>query len=91
MKLGRILPALGTFLFAWAAQAAAQDPSDAFFDESQVNTIRLAMSQANWDTIRNNQTSDIYYRATFTWTSGTTTETVTDVGVRASGGYGAVC
>ncbi len=91
MKRTSFPAAVGTFLFAWALEAAAQDPSDAFFDESAVSTIRLAMSQADWDTVRNNQTSDLYYRATFTWTSGATTETVADVGVRASGGYGAVC
>lgn len=74
-----------------ALLAGAQDPSDAVFNESTVSTIKLTMSQSSWDAIRNNQTSDTYYRATFQWTSGTTTETLADVGVRASGGHGAVC
>jgi hypothetical protein len=76
----RALPALACLLAAASAARAAQDPSDAIFDENQIRTFRLTMSAADWQAIVNAD-GETWRRATMQWEG----ETVDGVGVKASG------
>ena len=60
--------------------AATQDPSDAIYDETQIRTFRLTMPAADWNAIVNAD-GETWRRAEFQWEN----ETVTGVGVKASG------
>src|SRR5688572_18503624 len=71
-----------------ATAAAAQDPSDAIYDEGRVATFRLTMDPAAWDKICNDGAGQggggpttVWHRADMEWEG----ETVPGVGVRRSG------
>ncbi len=67
-------------VLALAARAAAQDPSDAIYDENQIRTFRLTMSAADWTAIVNAD-GETWRRADLQWEG----ETILGVGVKASG------
>jgi hypothetical protein len=68
---------------AGATASAAQDPSDAIYDQSQVATFGLTMDRASWDAICYDGAGagDQWHRAEMTWQS----DTVPGVGVKRSG------
>ncbi len=80
------LAGLATFvaLAALAREAAAQDPSDAIYDESAVKSFYLNFADLNdWTDICNDGAGagDVWKRADMTWVG----ETVLGVGVKRSG------
>jgi spore coat protein CotH len=61
--------------------AASALPSDAFFDPTAVQDIRLVMKADDWATLRARFMSDDYYPADFQWNG----QTVATVGIRSRG------
>jgi len=88
MKRPMAIPVVTCFLAAILPfAAAAQDPSEAIYDETRIETFSLSLDPADWDAICNDGTGsgDQWKRATLTWQG----ETVPGVGVKRSGGlYG---
>jgi hypothetical protein len=80
-----ILPlAISAFLAGRAA--AAQDPSDAIYDESRIATFTFSMTAADWKTLTEYDDGR-WYRADMTWQPpGGALEAVPGVGLRRSGG-----
>jgi len=78
---------LVAFLGASATGLAAQDASDAIYDENTLATFRLTVASADWGAIVNDPlgSGDQWKRADMTWTNGTVTETVPGVAVKRSG------
>ncbi|OFW29551.1 MAG: hypothetical protein A3H97_01350 [Acidobacteria bacterium RIFCSPLOWO2_02_FULL_65_29] len=71
-----------------ARQAVAQttpppapDPSDAFFDDTVVHEIRLAINSRDWVTLKSNYLANDYYPCDLKWG----TQTVRNVGIRSRG------
>lgn len=57
------------------------DPADALFNENAVQTIRLTMAPADWQTLRDRYLENIWFPATFEWEGNR----VDNVGVRSRG------
>jgi hypothetical protein len=70
-------------VLAGASHAGAQtpDPADAFFDDSVLHEIRLAINTKDWDTLRTNYLANDYYPCDFKWQN----ETIRNVGIRSRG------
>jgi spore coat protein CotH len=75
-------------LVAVAARFAAQaqtttpaSPADAFFDDSQVQTIYLNINTRDWQTLRDNYLDNSYYPCDLKWNN----QTVRNVGIRSRG------
>src|SRR5262245_38550237 len=67
---------------AWTASAqTTPDPADAFFDDSVVHEIRLAINTKDWNTLKSNYLLNDYYPCDFKWGS----VTVRNIGVRSRG------
>src|SRR5262245_42654364 len=67
--------------------APGRHPSEAIYDVSTIATYALTVSSAGWYAICNDgaKVGDQWHRADLTWTSGTTSETISGVGVKRSG------
>ena len=90
MTVASLFQILVTFPFLSGAAAAAPlqtDPSDLIYDETVVATFEFDMLATDWNKIVNDPlgAGDTYQRANMTWRSGMTTETVSGVGLKASG------
>lgn len=55
--------------------------ADAFFDDTALQEIRLAISEKDWQTLKDNYLSNAYYPCDFKWRN----ETVRNVGIRSRG------
>jgi hypothetical protein len=64
-----------------AQTPAAPDPADAFFNDTVVHEIRLAINTRDWETLKTNYLANDYYPCDFKWGS----ETVRNVGIRSRG------
>ena len=78
LTLAAVLAARATASFA------AQDPSEAIYDENAIRTFRLTMPAADWNAIVNAD-GETWRRASMTWEGPNGAETVDGVGVKASG------
>jgi spore coat protein CotH len=63
------------------AQTPTPAPADAFFDDSQVQSISLSINAKDWQTLRDNFLDNTYYPCNFTWNN----EVVRNVGIRSRG------
>jgi spore coat protein H len=75
-----LIVALAGFLLQAQTPTPAA-PSDAFFDDSAVQSIFLEINSRDWQTLRDNFLDNTYYPCTFKW-NGTTTR---NVGIRSRG------
>ena len=57
------------------------DPSDPFFDDSQVQTISILINSRDWESLRVNYLDNTYYPCDFKWND----QTVRNIGIRSRG------
>ena len=86
LNRARALPAvvavaLFTLLRGTGAQTPAADPSDAFFDDSVVHDIRLAINGRDLTSLHVNYLSNEYYPVNFVWQD----KALQGVGIRSRG------
>src|SRR5258706_4247563 len=74
----RVLPLL---LGVGNAPAPTATGADAFFDDTALQEIRLAISEKDWQTLKDNYLSNDYYPCDFKWRG----ETLRNVGIRSRG------
>src|SRR5712691_494052 len=70
-----LLPSVGI------SQAPAVDPSDAFFDDTIVQDIRLAINSRDWANLKEHFLENTYYPVDFRWND----QTLRGVGIRSRG------
>jgi spore coat protein CotH len=79
----RCVPLLAAALLAsgvWTAVAKAQTQKD-FFDDEQIQDVRLTLSLRDWETLKARPFEDTYYTADLRWRG----ITVRNVGIRSRG------
>ncbi len=76
----RIQPLLGVGTPP-APASAATGSSDAFFDDTTLQEIRLTMNSRDWQTLKDNYLDNTYYPTDFKWRD----QTVRNVGIRSRG------
>lgn len=81
VRAALVVAAAGVALQAQIATPPPVSPADAFFDDSQVQTIHLEINSRDWATLRENYLDNSYYPCTLKWT----TETKRNVGIRSRG------
>jgi len=64
-----------------AQTAAPPDPADAFFDDTVVHEIRLAVNSRDWQSLKDHFQENTYYPADFRWRD----QVVRYVGIRSRG------
>src|SRR5262249_47352061 len=64
-----------------ATSAAAQDPTDAFFDDTVGHEIRLTVSSRDWENLKENFQENTYYQADLRWRD----QVVRSIGIRSRG------
>src|ERR1041385_926399 len=63
------------------AQTTSTDPSDAFFDDSQVQSVFFTINSRDWESLKENYLDNTYYPSDFKWNS----TTVRNIGIRSGG------
>jgi len=63
------------------APAAAADPSDRFFDDSQLHDIKLTCNSRDWESLNQHYLDDTYYICDFRWSD----QVLRNIGIRSRG------
>ena len=63
------------------AAAAAADPSDRFFDDSQLHDIKLTCNSRDWESLNQHYLDDTYYICDFRWSD----QVLRNIGIRSRG------
>ena len=66
---------------AAAPDKPSSPPVEAFFDDSQVHTIKLSIHSRDWDSLREHYLDNTYYPADFRWQD----QVVRNIGIRSRG------
>ncbi len=74
-------PLLGAGGSGGGAPAPSPGNSDAFFDDSVLQEIRLTMNSKDWETLRTNYLDNTYYPTDFRWRD----QVVRNIGIRSRG------
>ena len=77
----RLLIAIALISLAGAVPARAQSTQAAFFDDSVLQEVRIAISSRDWAALKEHFEDDTYYSADITWNG----VTVRNVGIRSRG------
>jgi spore coat protein CotH len=71
----------GAIAAAQPQSPSSSPPVDAFFDDSQVHTIKLSINSRDWESLREHYQDNTYYPADFRWQD----QVVRNIGIRSRG------
>jgi spore coat protein CotH len=85
MRMLAVTVVLGAVILArasiQAAPAAPAPPVEAFFDDSQLHTIKLNINSRDWQSLQEHYLDNTYYPADFRWQD----QVVRNIGIRSRG------
>jgi len=76
-----LLAASAGSLLLHAQTTTPADPSDPFFDDSQVQSISININSRDWESLKQNYLDNTYYPCDFKWNG----QTVRNIGIRSRG------